>query len=136
MLLYVIPNYQCVITHHFCFNPNCVDFSHLMRRSSQYCYKLLQIIFYFSFSISSYSYHVISNNNNESKPNNIGRHQRGGIATIIREQLAAFIIGSGVDHIELGRWSWYQVEGEPGHRTYFITSYTPCGNTRVGEAMV
>ena len=46
-------------------------------------------------------------------------------AALIREQLASFIIDYGINHTGLGGWSWYQVEGEPGHRTYFITAYTP-----------
>ena len=62
---------------------------------------------------------------NERETENIGRYQRGDTATIIREQLTAFAIDSGVDHIGLGRWSWYQVKWEPGHRTYFVTAYEP-----------
>ena len=50
---------MCDSSSFLCFNPNCLVFSHLMRCSSQYCYKHLQIIFHFSFSISSYSYHGI-----------------------------------------------------------------------------
>ena len=56
---------------------------------------------------------VASHNERETK--NIGRYQRGGTATTLRDQLAAFVIDLGNDHTGLGRWSWYLLEGEPGH---------------------
>jgi hypothetical protein len=77
---------------------------------------------------------VASHNERETK--NIGRYQRGGTATILRDQLAAFVVDQGNDHTGLGRWSWYKVEGEPGHKTYIITAYAPCGNTKVGDHTV
>ena len=77
---------------------------------------------------------VASHNKKETK--NVGRNQRGGTATILRNQLAAFVVDSNTDHTGLGRWSWYLVEGEPGHRTYFITAYAPCGNTAAGHHTV
>ena len=46
------------------------------------------------------------------------------------------MIDSGSNHIGLGRWSWYLVEGEPGHQTYVITAYAPCGNIGVGDYTV
>ena len=54
----------------------------------------------------------------------------------MREHLAAFVNDSSVDHIGLGRFSWYQVEGGTGHRTYFIPAYVPCMNTRVDVVTV
>ena len=73
---------------------------------------------------------------NKRGTENINRYQRGGTATIIREQLAAFMINSSINHTRIGRRPWYQVEGEPGHRTYLITVYMPCGNVMIGKAMV
>ncbi len=64
---------------------------------------------------------------NERETRNIGRYQRGETVQIHRDQLTAFVKDSGNNHTGLGRWSWYLVEGEPGHRTYVITAYTPCG---------
>ena len=75
---------------------------------------------------------VASHNKNEQK--NIGRKQRGGTAFIIFDELAAFVKDTGTDHTKLGRYSWFKVEGEPGHVTYFINAYAPCGNDSVGEA--
>ena len=46
------------------------------------------------------------------------------------------MIDSGSDHIGLGGWSWYLVEGEPGHRTYVITAYVPYGNIGVVDHTV
>ena len=43
---------------------------------------------------------------------------------------------SGVDATGLGRFSWYKLEGEPGHCTYVITAYAPCGNTAMGDTTV
>ena len=77
---------------------------------------------------------VASHNERETK--NVGRYERGGTATILQDQLAAFIIDSGNDYTGLGRWYWYPVEGEPGHRTYTMTAYEPCGNVGIGEYMV
>ena len=77
---------------------------------------------------------VASHNERETK--NIGWYQRGGTGTILRNQLAAFVIDSGSDNTGLGRWSWYLVEGEPGHQTYVITTYAPCDNIEVGDYTV
>ena len=46
------------------------------------------------------------------------------------------MVDKGNNHTGLGRWSWYKVEGEPGHKTYIITAYAPCGNTKVGDHTV
>ena len=73
---------------------------------------------------------IASHNERETK--NIRRYQWGGAATILHNQLSAFVIDSRSDHTGLGRWSWYLVEGEPGHRTYVITAYTTYGNVGVG----
>ena len=43
------------------------------------------------------------------------------------------VVDKGNDHTGLGRWSWYLVEGEPGHRTYVMTVYASCGNVGVGD---
>ena len=66
----------------------------------------------------------------------MGKYQRERTSTINRDQLAGFVVGSGVDPTGLRRWSWYKLEGELGHCTYVITAYTPCGNTAMGDATV
>ena len=73
---------------------------------------------------------------NKTELENQGRHQRGGTSTIIRDQLAGFVVDSGVDATGLGRYSWYKLEGEPGHCTYVITAYAPCGNSAMGDGTV
>jgi len=47
---------------------------------------------------------VSSDKNEELK--NLGRYQRGGMSTIIRVQLAGFVVDSGVDSMGLGHWLW------------------------------
>ena len=73
---------------------------------------------------------------NKRATKNIGRQQRGGTATIINERLAPFVKDSGTDHTGLGRWSWYLLEGTPGHKTRVITAYAPCGDANSGETTV
>ena len=46
------------------------------------------------------------------------------------------MIDSGSNHTGLGRWSWYLVEGEPGHQTYAMTAYMLCFNIGVGDHTV
>jgi hypothetical protein len=70
---------------------------------------------------------------NENEQKNVGRKQRGGTASIIFDDLAAFVKDTGTDHTKLGRYSYFKVEGEPGHVTYFMNAYAPCGNDSVGE---
>ena len=53
---------------------------------------------------------------------NIGYNQRGGTATLLKGELASYVIDSGQDYTKLGRWSWYRVEGEPGCRTRIVTA--------------
>ena len=59
----------------------------------------------------------------------LARTQRGGTATIIRNELAGYVRDSGVDWRNLGRWSWYKLEGETGHKTYVVSAYMPCRST-------
>ena len=73
---------------------------------------------------------------NKRAEKNIGRQQRGGTATSINERLALFVKDSGTDHTGLGRWSWYLLEGTPGHKTRVITAYAPCGDANSGETTV
>ena len=60
--------------------------------------------------------------------------QRGGTATILQGLLSKYVKKAGknrgTDHTNLGRWSWYTLEGESGHRTKIITAYAPVGNER------
>ncbi|KAL7536733.1 hypothetical protein ACHAXR_007367 [Thalassiosira sp. AJA248-18] len=77
---------------------------------------------------------VASHNTREIK--NVGHTQRGGTATLVTNQLAAYVIKNGTDPTGLGRWSWYLLEGEPGVRTYVITAYALCGNDSCGESTV
>ena len=74
---------------------------------------------------------VVSQNKAEGKE--VGNKQRGCTSTIIKDSLASFVKKSGTDHTGLGRWSWYLLEGEPGHFTYVITAYAPCGNKDSGK---
>ena len=75
---------------------------------------------------------VVSQNKNEGK--DTGNKQRGGTSKIIKDSLAAYVKKLGTDHTGLGRWSWYLLEGEPGHFTYVITAYAPCGNKDSGDS--
>ena len=70
---------------------------------------------------------------NKAEGENLGNKQRGGTSTVIKDSLAAYVKDSGVDHTGLGRWSWYLLEGAPGHYTYVITAYAPCGNKDSGD---
>ena len=76
---------------------------------------------------------VSSHNTLQSK--NCGRTQRGGTATILRDRLASYVKtdGTGQDPTGLGRWSWYLLEGSPGHRTRVVTAYAPCGGAQSRE---
>lgn len=38
----------------------------------------------------------------------------------------------GIDHTGLGQWSWFKLEGEPGHRTRVVTAYAPTGSKSSG----
>jgi hypothetical protein len=71
---------------------------------------------------------VTSHNKREGKEKGAGKVQRGGTATILREELTAHVTTSGVDPSGLGRWSWYLLEGEEGYRTRVVTAYAPCGS--------
>ena len=55
---------------------------------------------------------VASHNKREGKEENIGKSQRGGTSTILREGLTTYVVDSGTDEKDLGRWSWYKAEGE------------------------
>ncbi len=57
----------------------------------------------------------------------IGTFQRGGVATIVHEDLAAFVNNSSMDSRGLGSWAWYMLEWDPGHKTYVISVYAPWG---------
>ena len=71
---------------------------------------------------------------NTREVTNVGHTQRGGTATLLTNQLAAFVIDSGTDPTGLGRWSWYLLQGEPGVRTYVVSAYAPCGNDACGDS--
>ena len=63
---------------------------------------------------------------------NIGNIQRGGTATVATDMISSYVKGSGSDHTGLGRWSYYLIEGEPGHKTRIVTAYSPCGSQSSG----
>ncbi len=65
----------------------------------------------------------------------MGQKQRGRIATILRDRLANYVKpdDTGGDPTGLGRWSWYLLEGSPGHKTRVITAYAPCGGSSSSE---
>ena len=47
---------------------------------------------------------------------------------MLRGPLLQFVKDQGNDPTMLGRWSWYKVEGEPGHITRFVSAYAPTGS--------
>ena len=69
---------------------------------------------------------------NEHETENIRNVQRGGTAAILRGPLLQFVKDQGNDHTKLGRWTWYKVEGEPGHVTRFVSAYAPTGEKSSG----
>ena len=71
---------------------------------------------------------VASYNKREGKERGTGKVQRGGTATILRDELTAYVTNSGADPSGLGRWSWYLLQGEEGFRTRVISAYAPCGS--------
>ena len=71
---------------------------------------------------------VTSYNKIEGKEVGTGKVQRGGTATIMREELTVYVTKSGVDPSGLGQWSWYLLEGDNGYQTRVITAYAPCGS--------
>jgi hypothetical protein len=53
------------------------------------------------------------------------RYQQGRTMMMAFSQLASYVILSGVDQTELGRWSWIQVRtGE--YLTQIVSAYHPC----------
>ena len=71
---------------------------------------------------------VVSYNKRKGKEAGSGKVQRGGTATILREELTAYVTTSGVDPGGLGRWLWSLLEGEERYRTRVVTAYAPCGS--------
>ena len=69
---------------------------------------------------------------NSLETKNIGDTQQGGTATIINDTLTMYVKDTGTDHTHLGQWSWYCLEGEPGHSTRVVTAYAPCGSNASG----
>ena len=69
---------------------------------------------------------------NKHETDNIGTVQRGGTATVATDQISSYVKSSGSDHTNLGRWSYYLLEGEPGHKTRVVTAYSPCGSRNSG----
>ena len=60
---------------------------------------------------------VASHNKREGKERGTGKVQRGGTATILRDELTVYVTNSGADPSGLGKWPWYLLEGEEGSRT-------------------
>ena len=54
---------------------------------------------------------VASHNKREGKEENIGKSQRVGTATILREGLTTYVVDPSTDKTRLGRLSWYKVKG-------------------------
>ncbi|EJK63015.1 hypothetical protein THAOC_16352, partial [Thalassiosira oceanica] len=69
---------------------------------------------------------------NRHETKNIGNVQRGGTATVATDMVSHYVKCSGSDHTDLGRWSYYLLEGEPGHKTRVVTAYSPCGSKSSG----
>ena len=73
---------------------------------------------------------VASHNTIEEK--RVGNTQRGGTGTVVTGALAKYVKDYGVDYTGLGRWSWFKLEGEPGHCTRVVTAYAPTGSKSSG----
>ena len=54
-----------------------------------------------------------------------GRHQQGGTATIVTNDISYRYKSSGYDTSGLGRWSWVLVSGKQNCITRFVTVYAP-----------
>ena len=74
---------------------------------------------------------IQAHNTRETK--NIGHHQRGGTAVVVREQLTGFIVDRGKDEKGLGMYAWYTTEGKTGVRTTFISAYAPSKSEEYGS---
>ena len=64
-----------------------------------------------------------------NKREKAGRDQKGGTAMMAMGRMSAFIIDTGVDHTELGRWSWILVgagAGDDTQLTRIVAAYQPC----------
>ena len=70
---------------------------------------------------------------NKIETENVGQVQQGGTATILQGLFSKYINRTGknrgTNHTHLGKWSWYTLEGEPGHITKTITAYAPVGGS-------
>ena len=69
---------------------------------------------------------------NTHETDNVGKVQRGGTATVATDLISSYVKCSGSDHTGMGRWSYYLLEGEPGHKTRIVTAYAPCGSKSSG----
>ena len=65
---------------------------------------------------------------NRYETDNIGYTQRGGTATVLRDELDGYFKDLGKDETGLGMWSWYRIQGAPGCRTRIVSAYAPTGS--------
>ena len=61
------------------------------------------------------------NSFNSLETKNKGDTQQDSTATIIIDTLTTYVKDTVTDHTNLGQWSWYQLEQEPGHSTRVVT---------------
>ena len=78
---------------------------------------------------------VHSKNTRPEEVENVDCNQRRGTSTMLCGKLFNHYKDLGKDHTGLGRWSWYLVEGEPGHRTRFVSAYAPTGSEASEEPL-
>ena len=65
---------------------------------------------------------------NRYETDNIGYTQRGGTATVLRDELDGYFKDLGKDETGLGMWSWYRIQGVPGCRTRIVSAYAPASS--------
>ena len=62
---------------------------------------------------------VTGHNKNENPEST---HQQGGTGLLANNEICQYMLGSGTDHRNLGRWSWMTL-GSPKHRTRVLSIY-------------
>jgi len=73
------------------------------------------------FGVGQNSRSVVGYNKTES----LSRDQKGGTAMMALGRLSGFVLATGSDHTNLGRWSWVLV-GSEQKKTRIVVAYQPC----------
>jgi hypothetical protein len=67
---------------------------------------------------------------------NFGRRQCGGTFQLTFGEMAAWVVDTGVDERQLGRYVWMKFQGQNGHVAHIISIYVvPCQTARSGGAL-